>query len=211
MSDGKKVLVTQLCLTLLSDTRDCSPRGSSIHGIFQARILECGAISFFRRSSWPRDRTWVSRIAHRFFTVWASREAQYKSYQTVFVFLWLISLGIILSIYDVANGKIPFLLWLISHYVFCVYIHIHIHILYNIYMYIYMYICIYMYIYIYIYIIYMYTHLLYSFSNWWKQVASTSWLFHNAAMNTRVHVSFQISIFQFLQIYNQEWDFQTIC
>ena len=36
--------VTQSCLTL-SDPRDCSPPGSSIHGIFQARVLEWGAIA----------------------------------------------------------------------------------------------------------------------------------------------------------------------
>jgi len=37
--------VAQLCLTL-SDPMDCSPLGSSIHGIFQARVLEWGAIAF---------------------------------------------------------------------------------------------------------------------------------------------------------------------
>ena len=37
--------VTPLCLTL-SDPMDCSPSGSSIHGIFQARVLEWGAIAF---------------------------------------------------------------------------------------------------------------------------------------------------------------------
>ena len=37
--------VAQSCLTL-SDPMDCSPPGSSIHGIFQARILEWGAIAF---------------------------------------------------------------------------------------------------------------------------------------------------------------------
>ena len=37
--------VTQLCLTL-SDPMDFSPPGSSIHGIFQARVLEWGAIAF---------------------------------------------------------------------------------------------------------------------------------------------------------------------
>ena len=36
---------------------------SSVHGIFQARILEWGAIFFSRRSSWPRDWTWVSCVA----------------------------------------------------------------------------------------------------------------------------------------------------
>ena len=45
----------------------CSPPGSSVHGIFQARILEWVVISFSRRSSWPRDQTCVSCIAGRFF------------------------------------------------------------------------------------------------------------------------------------------------
>ena len=39
------MLVTQLCLTLC-DPMDCSPPGSSVHGIFQARILEWVAIFF---------------------------------------------------------------------------------------------------------------------------------------------------------------------
>ena len=37
--------VAQLCPTLCDPT-DCSPLGSSIHGIFQARVLEWGAITF---------------------------------------------------------------------------------------------------------------------------------------------------------------------
>ena len=47
---------------------DCSPPGSSVHGIFQARILQWVAISFSRGSFWPKDRTWVSCIAGRVFT-----------------------------------------------------------------------------------------------------------------------------------------------
>ena len=35
---------------------NCSPPGSSVHGIFQARILEWVAVPFCRGSSWPRDR-----------------------------------------------------------------------------------------------------------------------------------------------------------
>ena len=50
------VLVAQSCLTLC-DLMDCSPPGSSVHGILQARILGWVAIPFFRRSSWYRDRT----------------------------------------------------------------------------------------------------------------------------------------------------------
>ena len=45
--------VAQLCPTL-SDPMDCSPPGSSIHGIFQARVLEWGAIAFSRDLSYPR-------------------------------------------------------------------------------------------------------------------------------------------------------------
>ena len=45
-------LVAQSCPTLtLCDPMDCSPPGSSVHGIFQARILEWVAISFSRGSS----------------------------------------------------------------------------------------------------------------------------------------------------------------
>ena len=54
---------------------DCNLPGSSIHGIFQARVLEWGAISFSRGSFQPRDWTRVSSIAARLFTVWATREA----------------------------------------------------------------------------------------------------------------------------------------
>ena len=67
-------LVAQLCPTLC-DPMDCSPPGSSVHGISQARILEWVAISFSRGSSQPRNRTSVSRIAGGFFTIWATREA----------------------------------------------------------------------------------------------------------------------------------------
>ena len=43
--------VTQLCLTL-SDPMDCSPPGSSVHGIVQARVLEWGAIAFSEQRLW---------------------------------------------------------------------------------------------------------------------------------------------------------------
>ena len=48
----------QSCLTLC-DPMDCSLLGSSIDGIFRAKVLEWVAISFSRGSSWPRDRTQV--------------------------------------------------------------------------------------------------------------------------------------------------------
>ena len=63
--------VSQSCPTLCNPM-DCSPPGSSIHGIYRARILEWVAISFSRESSWPWDQTWASRIASRCFTIWAT-------------------------------------------------------------------------------------------------------------------------------------------
>ena len=53
-----------------------APPGSSFNGILQARMLEWVAIPFARGSSESRDRTWVSGIADRFFTIWVTREAQ---------------------------------------------------------------------------------------------------------------------------------------
>ena len=59
------------------DPMDCSLPGSSAHRIFQARVLECVALSFSKGSSRLRDWTWVSHIASRCFTVWATRETQW--------------------------------------------------------------------------------------------------------------------------------------
>ena len=66
--------VTQSCPTLCNPM-DCSLPDSSIHGIFQTRILKWVAVFFSRESSQPRDQTWVSCIAGRLFTIWATREA----------------------------------------------------------------------------------------------------------------------------------------
>ena len=64
--------VAQSCLALC-DPMDCSPPGSSVHGISQAMenglpLLEWVAISFFRGSSSPKDQTHISCTAGRFFT-----------------------------------------------------------------------------------------------------------------------------------------------
>ena len=60
--------VTQSCPTLC-DAMDCSLPGSSVHGTFQAKVLEWVAISLSRGSSQPRDRIQVSLIVGRRFTV----------------------------------------------------------------------------------------------------------------------------------------------
>ena len=61
--------VAQACLTL-GNPMDCSPPGSSVHELSQARILEWGATPFSRASSPSRDWTQVSCTAGRFFAVW---------------------------------------------------------------------------------------------------------------------------------------------
>ena len=65
---SSEVLVTQSCLILFSSI-DCSPPGSSVHGILQARIGEWIPISYSMGSSRPRDQTRVFSIAGRFFTI----------------------------------------------------------------------------------------------------------------------------------------------
>ena len=60
--------VTQSCPTLC-DPMDCSLLGFSIHGIFQAKVLEWVAISFSKGSSRPRHRTQVSHIPGRRFNL----------------------------------------------------------------------------------------------------------------------------------------------
>ena len=89
----KKSEVTQSCPTLCNSMNYTLP-GSSVHGIFQVRILELVAISFSRRSSWPREWTRVSHIVDRRFTAWAIKEVKntkvgcYFHLQGVFLIQW---------------------------------------------------------------------------------------------------------------------------
>jgi len=89
------VLVAQSCLTLW-DPIDCSPPGSSVHGLLQARILEWVAIPFSRRSSQPRDWTQVSHIVDRF---------QMDKYTFVFIFFAIMGYHRILNIVPCAIQK----------------------------------------------------------------------------------------------------------
>ena len=75
----------QSCLNLCNP-RDCSPPGSSVYGILQARILEWVSTPSSRGSSRPRDRTcvsWVSCIRDRFFTHWATWESPMECYSAI--------------------------------------------------------------------------------------------------------------------------------
>ena len=66
--------VAQSCLTV-RDPLHCNPPGSSVHGISQAKILKCIAISFFRGSSRPRDGTHISCTGRWLLYCWVTREA----------------------------------------------------------------------------------------------------------------------------------------
>ena len=67
-------LVTKLWPTLCNP-RDCSPPGSTVHGILQARIVERVVISFSRDLPDPGIEPRSPALAGRFFTIWATREA----------------------------------------------------------------------------------------------------------------------------------------
>ena len=83
----------QLCPTLC-DPMDCSPPGSSVHGISQARILEWVAIFYSRESSWPRDWTCISCIGRQILyhcATWGSLQlssVQSLSHVRLLVTLW---------------------------------------------------------------------------------------------------------------------------
>ena len=68
----------QSCLMTLCHSVDCSPPGSFVHGVLQARMLEWVAMPSSRESSWPREWTHISCvfcISGGFFTHWATCEA----------------------------------------------------------------------------------------------------------------------------------------
>ena len=81
-------IVAQLC-PALCDPMDCSPPGSSVYGISQARMLEWVVIPFSRGSSWPKDQTCISCIDKWILYCWAIMEAPFKYYLlTIFLALY---------------------------------------------------------------------------------------------------------------------------
>ena len=78
--DGIGCVCAQLCLPPC-DPMDCSPPDSSVHGIVQARILKWDAVSSSKRSSWPRDKTYISCIhciGRQILYHWATWEARWQ-------------------------------------------------------------------------------------------------------------------------------------
>ena len=98
----------------LCDLVDCNSPGSSVHGIFQASILEWLAI-FFSRFSWPRDQTLILCLLHcpQMLYHWATGEAldmNGLTLITVFVFYDCLILLSLRFIHVVNCDKISFLL-----------------------------------------------------------------------------------------------------
>ena len=114
---------------------DCSLPGSSVHGILQARILEWVAIPFSKEPSQPRDWTWVSCIAGRFFTIWATENGKCNYYKCN----WL---G-----YNYQFWNLNY----VEYISLCIYMYIYVYICICIYMYICICVCICMCMYMYIY------------------------------------------------------------
>ena len=89
----------------LCDPIDGRPWGSSVHGIFQARILEWVAISFARRYSQSRNQTQVSCIARKFFYQLSYKESprhigkQIPNHCLTMTSFWLSDLEIYISVW----------------------------------------------------------------------------------------------------------------
>ena len=84
------MFVNEPCPTFC-DPMDCSPPGSSVHGILQARILEWIAMPFSRGSFQRRDRTRISCKAGKFFP---AKPWEYKGHLKTFPTFLLFGVGI---------------------------------------------------------------------------------------------------------------------
>ena len=99
--------VAQSCPTLCNPIA-CSLPGSSVHGIFQAIVLEWIAISFSRGSSPPRDWNRVSHIVCRRFTVWATRGV--RIFTSIIKFWKKVQ-----KLFYEMEGQAPLMLWTDLH------------------------------------------------------------------------------------------------
>ena len=111
-SSWSNMLIVQSYLTLCNPV-DCSLPDSPVHGILEARLLEWVAIRFSRGSFWPRDRTWVSCIASKYFTIWGTRQAQ-RRYDMIYLlrrrYIFIEDIIYCISIFYLMNGVHWFLI-----------------------------------------------------------------------------------------------------
>ena len=87
---------------------ECRLPSSSVHGIYQARILEWVAISFSRGSSWPRIWTWVSCLAGRLFTTEPLGKPTIKKVKEEHFLILVMSITFIFKIFLKNNFKFIF-------------------------------------------------------------------------------------------------------
>ena len=78
---------------------DCSPPGSSVHGISQARILERIAIPFSRGSSQPRNQTQVSYISYTAIFILYHYVTEKDTYTSVYIYILSWKLGFKIYVY----------------------------------------------------------------------------------------------------------------
>ena len=113
---SKTCSVAQLCPTLC-DPMDCSPPGSSVLGIFQAKMLEWLAISYSRGSSRPKDGTCIScvssigrQILYRW-TTWeaCSRKQEIQNPNSHYIHLWVTVMVSFLSEVDYPSNMVKIL------------------------------------------------------------------------------------------------------
>ena len=112
------VFVTQSC-PILCDPIDCSPPGSSVHGILQARTVEWAVFSYSRGSFQTRAWTQVSCTESRLFTIWATRADLHSIQYYAICFLLLKALlwgqSMISTQYMVLSGHNQEQFWLLLH------------------------------------------------------------------------------------------------
>ena len=106
----KEIMDMHVCLVAhscpaLCNPVNCSPPGSSICGISQARTLECIAILFSRGFSWPRDGTQVSYIGKWIFYCWASREAGMYGWLKANLSVTIVSSWVLLVVTDSSQAS----------------------------------------------------------------------------------------------------------
>ena len=103
--------VAQAC-PILCNPMEYSLPGSSVHGIFQAIVLEWIAISFPRGSSQTREWTWISHIVDRCFTLWATREVLREPWLQLFLLRSATFSSLIWDLTsDLACSEIGSILW----------------------------------------------------------------------------------------------------
>ena len=96
---------------------DCSPPGSSVHGIFQARILEWVVISYFRGSFQPRDWTCICCLS-------CIDRQIYHSDTRYWILIWSLYSSLFISSFSFSDLGMKHFLWVCVCVCVCVYVYV---------------------------------------------------------------------------------------